>query len=193
MIIKFGIKTKVSCQATAAPEIVGRAAPSIFVLRALGREKSGGKATVIQISGNGRCKESNRRIAGARAYTGFFFLVASLLAGRALGQQADIPDAQKNPFAGDPAAVAAGKTLYEQTCQACHGGEGRGDRGPALASGNFKHGSGDLRWVVFRFHGALHGKKTIMSRTSSTSARMIKRDDRTTALVVDLPTPSVPP
>ena len=143
MIIKFGIKTKVSRPATGAPEIVGRRRAVDFVLRALGREKSGGKATVIRISGNGRCEQNNRRIVAGRAYAGFFFLVASLMAGTALGQQADMPDAQKNPFAGNPAAVAAGKTLYEQTCQACHGGEARGDRGPALASGNFKHGSGD--------------------------------------------------
>ena len=143
MIIKFGIKTKVSCPATGAPEIVGRCRAVDFVLRALEREKSGGKATVIRISGNGRGEESNRGIFAGRAYPGFFLLVASLMAGPALGQQADIPDAQKNPFAGDPAAVAAGRTLYEQTCQACHGGEARGDRGPALASGNFRHGSGD--------------------------------------------------
>ena len=50
---------------------------------------------------------------------------------------------RKTLLPADPAAVAAGRTLYEQTCQACHGGEARGDRGPALASGNFRHGSGD--------------------------------------------------
>ena len=38
------------------------------------------------------------------------------------------------------ASGAAG--FYDQTCQACHGGEGRGDRGPAL-TGAFAHGSGD--------------------------------------------------
>jgi len=98
---------------------------------------------VTRISGSGRGEESYRGIFAGRAYPGFFLLVASLMAGAALAQQADIPDAQKNPFAGDPAAVAAGRTIYEQTCQACHGGEARGDRGPALASGNFRHGSGD--------------------------------------------------
>ena len=48
-----------------------------------------------------------------------------------------------NPFAGDPAAVAAGRVLYQQTCLACHGAEATGDRGPALATGNFRHGSTD--------------------------------------------------
>jgi putative heme-binding domain-containing protein len=60
-----------------------------------------------------------------------------------LAQQADMPDVQKNPFAGNPGAVAAGKKLYDQTCQACHGADAQGGRGPSLASGNFKHGSED--------------------------------------------------
>ena len=49
----------------------------------------------------------------------------------------------KNPLAGNPAAVAAGRRLYEQACQSCHGGEGRGDRAPALTGGTFKHGGLD--------------------------------------------------
>ncbi len=48
-----------------------------------------------------------------------------------------------NPLAGSPVAVAAGEKLYRQTCQACHGGQARGDRGPALASNTFAHGSED--------------------------------------------------
>jgi alcohol dehydrogenase (cytochrome c) len=54
----------------------------------------------------------------------------------------DVPDAMHNPFATDPRAATAGKLLYEQTCQGCHGGEARGDRGPALLGG-FKHGASD--------------------------------------------------
>jgi PQQ-dependent dehydrogenase (methanol/ethanol family) len=74
----------------------------------------------------------------------FVLVVTSLLLGPLWAQQADMPDVQKNPFAGNPAAIAAGKTLYEQTCQSCHGGEARGDRGPALATGNFRHGGEDI-------------------------------------------------
>ncbi len=48
-----------------------------------------------------------------------------------------------NPLAGSSAAVTAGEKLYRQTCQACHGGQARGDRGPALATNNFAHGSDD--------------------------------------------------
>src|SRR5438552_7718073 len=50
---------------------------------------------------------------------------------------------EKNPLAGDPEAIAAGKKLYEETCQICHGGDARGGRGPALAAGDFLHGGED--------------------------------------------------
>jgi PQQ-dependent dehydrogenase (methanol/ethanol family) len=52
-------------------------------------------------------------------------------------------DETNNPFTNDPGAVAAGRVLYQQTCQACHGGEARGDRGPALAVGSLRHGDED--------------------------------------------------
>jgi alcohol dehydrogenase (cytochrome c) len=55
----------------------------------------------------------------------------------------DTPEAQKNPFAADASAVEAGRTLFQQTCQSCHGSEGRGDRAPALAGGAFRHGVSD--------------------------------------------------
>jgi mono/diheme cytochrome c family protein len=74
--------------------------------------------------------------------TRFYLWVAAvgLSAGVVTAQRADTVN---NPFAGNPAAIAAGRDLYAQTCQACHGGEARGDRGPALATGNFRHGGED--------------------------------------------------
>ena len=36
-------------------------------------------------------------------------------------------DQEKNPFAGDAKAVAAGKELYAKTCERCHGPGGKGD------------------------------------------------------------------
>lgn len=57
------------------------------------------------------------------------------------GQQA--AERQENPLAGQQAAIAAGRRLYEQTCQSCHGGDGRGGRGPALATGVFRRGGED--------------------------------------------------
>ena len=53
--------------------------------------------------------------------------------------------AATNPLAASAAAVAGGQTHYSQLCQTCHGpaGQGAGDRGPALNTGTFTHGSGD--------------------------------------------------
>ena len=49
-----------------------------------------------------------------------------------------------NPLAGNTSAVSEGQTLYNQTCQTCHGPAGQGsDRGPALNTGTFKHGNAD--------------------------------------------------
>lgn len=49
-----------------------------------------------------------------------------------------------NPLAGSAAAGADGRTLYNQSCQVCHGPAGQGsDRGPALASIAFTHGDTD--------------------------------------------------
>jgi len=83
----------------------------------------------------------------------FGILVVSLCVVTSLAQRSDTPDAQKNPFAGNGAAIAAGAALYRQTCEACHGGEGRGDRGPALATGNLWHGSEDADM----FHAVRNG------------------------------------
>jgi PQQ-dependent dehydrogenase (methanol/ethanol family) len=57
--------------------------------------------------------------------------------------QSDRAEAQRNPYAGNAQAIAAGRTLYNQACVACHGAEGRGDRGPSLVSGTFSRGSAD--------------------------------------------------
>src|SRR5687767_3237010 len=60
------------------------------------------------------------------------------------GQQAP-PAGANNPLAASPTAAAEGQTQYNQLCQTCHGpaGQGGGDRGPALNTGTFAHGSGD--------------------------------------------------
>jgi mono/diheme cytochrome c family protein len=36
-------------------------------------------------------------------------------------------DQEKNPFAGDAKAIAAGKELFAKKCQRCHGPGGKGD------------------------------------------------------------------
>ena len=52
-------------------------------------------------------------------------------------------DAVRNPLADDPAAATFGATLYNQTCQTCHGAGGQGDRGPALNTSTLSRGNGD--------------------------------------------------
>jgi len=52
-------------------------------------------------------------------------------------------ESETNPFAGNRAAVTAGKSLYDGVCQSCHGADAHGDRAPSLASGTFRHGDAD--------------------------------------------------
>ena len=56
-----------------------------------------------------------------------------------------VAPAQKNPFAGKPEAIRAGKGIYDQMCAGCHGAKGDGGRGPAVNKGVFKHGSEDVQ------------------------------------------------
>src|SRR5262249_35414476 len=58
------------------------------------------------------------------------------------------PVAEKNPLAGSASAADAGKRTYVNSCQICHGGNGAGGRGPALATREFRHGGED--WQLFQ-------------------------------------------
>src|SRR6476646_4056125 len=73
---------------------------------------------------------------GVAAWLGVFYLGRGIL-------PAQDRASDTNPMANNRDALAAGRKLYDQTCQTCHGGEGRGDRGPALSTGKFPHGSDD--------------------------------------------------
>ena len=46
--------------------------------------------------------------------------------------QATIVGELKNPFPGDPSAIALGKNVYAENCAACHGADLGGDIGPEL-------------------------------------------------------------
>jgi alcohol dehydrogenase (cytochrome c) len=64
-------------------------------------------------------------------------------------------DAVRNPLAGNAAAIDAGRQLYSSVCQACHGANARGDRGPAL-TGALRHGNTDNE--IFRnIRGGIQG------------------------------------
>ena len=49
---------------------------------------------------------------------------------------------EKNPFTS-PSDVASGAKIFRSHCAVCHGLEGRGGRGPGLATGSFRHASSD--------------------------------------------------
>ncbi len=45
----------------------------------------------------------------------------------------------KNPYAGDDAALADGKKIYQANCQACHLPDGSGRIGPSLIDNSWKY------------------------------------------------------
>jgi mono/diheme cytochrome c family protein len=66
---------------------------------------------------------------------------------------ADAPEKareRKNPFAGDPQAVAAGGKLFEQHCAECHGMKAGGTRkGPTLLGEEVQQATpGTLFWIL---------------------------------------------
>jgi alcohol dehydrogenase (cytochrome c) len=75
------------------------------------------------------------------------FLFAFGALGGAIPWAAQAPqqsDAVVNPLAGNAAAIQAGRRLFDQFCTDCHGTDAIGNnKGPALNTGTFKHGSDD--------------------------------------------------
>src|SRR5438093_11574512 len=63
-----------------------------------------------------------------------------VIAAIAFGAQADTV---RNPLANNPSAAVAGRRLYDQACQSCHGYAGQGDRVPALNGFTFTYGGAD--------------------------------------------------
>jgi len=57
----------------------------------------------------------------------------------------DIDPARNGLQAGvqDPNAVEAGRSRFSERCTFCHGGSGRGAKGPCLTCGRFRHGGSD--------------------------------------------------
>ena len=83
--------------------------------------------------------------------------------------------AKKNPLAGKPDAIAAGKQIFTTTCAPCHGPNGHGD-GPAAAAlnprpANFSSpaiagdSDGALFWKLSEGRGAMVAFKASLSET----------------------------
>src|SRR5579862_10030991 len=65
------------------------------------------------------------------------FLTSAILQSVQLSAQApEEKDDLKNPVAGKPEAIAAGRKLYLEGCSGCHGPTAEGGRGPNLAQGD---------------------------------------------------------
>ena len=69
-----------------------------------------------------------------------------LLIASALQAQFPDPDSrsERNPFAGQPDAILAGKKLFAASCSGCHGANGEGGRGPSLIEGRMIRRSSDM-------------------------------------------------
>lgn len=71
------------------------------------------------------------------------------------------PVEMMNPMAGDPAAIAAGKGIYEENCLECHGPALRGDIGPDLVDNVFLYQEGDVAdddYFELIYNGTEEGK-----------------------------------
>jgi alcohol dehydrogenase (cytochrome c) len=75
-------------------------------------------------------------------------VIAGFVAITVLSTRAQQPEPLRNPLTGRADAIAAGHRLYDQTCQSCHGASGRGDRAPALDTGDLQNARSDAD--VFR-------------------------------------------
>ncbi len=69
-------------------------------------------------------------------------IVAGLLGGAVLAAQSE-PAPKSAATPAEPAALLEGQTLFRGLCSGCHGGAGRGGKGPDLTRKKFMHGSSD--------------------------------------------------
>ncbi len=64
-------------------------------------------------------------------------------AGHWVSAFADDTEELKNPVENNPEAIAKGEELFSERCSFCHGGHGRGAKGPPLTAGHYKRGGAD--------------------------------------------------
>jgi len=75
------------------------------------------------------------------AFLGLGLIAASLSISAAQAPTLDEP--KKTPTPEQQAALAEGQALFRGLCTGCHGGAGRGGKGPDLTRGKFMHGNKD--------------------------------------------------
>ncbi len=74
-----------------------------------------------------------------------FYFLCLLAAPVLCAQTPDEKEDLKNPVAGRPEAIAAGRKLYLEGCSGCHGPTAEGGRGPNLAQGDQIRGATNRR------------------------------------------------
>jgi len=86
---------------------------------------------------------------------------------------------QPNPRAAGAASLPArlGRTIYEQTCQVCHGPDLKGDRGPALDTVVSRLGPDGVRKVIHNGRGAMPPFPSIPSQGVSDVIAFLKQPD----------------
>src|SRR5438876_10603936 len=81
------------------------------------------------------------------ALLGWTALVSTLASSRSSAFAVDVPslpDKRKaEPTQAEQAALEEGQALFRGLCSGCHGGAGRGGKGPDLTRKKFMHGSTD--------------------------------------------------
>lgn len=86
-------------------------------------------------------------------------------------------DAVKNPFKPDAPTLAEGKILYHNTCEQCHGVEGKGD-GIQMVTLSKKIADLSAPEIVKQTDGAIFWKITTGNRPMPSMKKDMKEDQR---------------
>ncbi|WP_439542907.1 c-type cytochrome [Hyphomicrobium sp.] len=80
-----------------------------------------------------------------------------------------------NPYTGNAEALAAGKTLYEDNCQACHLDDGRGGMGPSLIDEVYVNSRANTDVGIFEIiHSGASGAMRSFSERGVTQDQILK-------------------
>jgi glucose/arabinose dehydrogenase len=90
------------------------------------------------------------RIGWVVAFSSVLFVVTLFAADKSFHDAPESAKAMKDPYEGQKEAIAAGKTLYQRNCLACHGRNGQGTGNvPSLVDGKLEGVTpGEIFWFV---------------------------------------------
>jgi quinoprotein glucose dehydrogenase len=84
---------------------------------------------------------------------------------------------EKTPVGPPPMSARIGRTVYEQTCQVCHGPDLKGDRGPAIDTAVQRLGADGVRTVVTKGRGAMPPFPTIPAQGVTDLIAFLRQPD----------------